>query len=54
VWAGDSKIVELLLSRGAKPNVTGGKFYPTVLDFARANSGPELVKLLESASATAK
>ena len=54
VWAGDSKIVELLLSRGAKPNVTGGKFYPTVLDFSRANSGPELVKLLESASATAK
>lgn len=47
VWAGDKEIVELLLRRGAKTDAVGGKFYPTILDYARKHSSPEIIQLLE-------
>lgn len=49
VWAGDKEIVELLLKHGARTNVVGGKFYDTILGYARQHSSPEIVKLLETA-----
>jgi hypothetical protein len=49
VWAGDKEIVALLLNRGAKTEVTGGKFYRTILDYAREHSAPEIIALLEKA-----
>ena len=48
VWGGHKEVVELLLRRGASTDVTGGKFYRTILDYARANSRPEIVSLLEN------
>ena len=48
VWGGHKDVVELLLRRGASTNVVGGKFYRTILDYARANSRPEIVSLLEN------
>jgi ankyrin repeat protein len=48
VWAGHKDVVELLLRRGASTDVVGGKFYRTILDYARANSPPEIVSLLET------
>jgi ankyrin repeat protein len=51
VWAGDKEIVKLLLDRGAKTDVVGGKFYPTILDYARKHSAREIVELLEKAGA---
>jgi ankyrin repeat protein len=51
VWAGDAKIVKLLLSRGAKTDVVGGKFYPTILDYAREHSSPEIVAMLAATRA---
>jgi ankyrin repeat protein len=51
VWAGDKEIVKLLLDRGANPDVTGGKFYPRILDYAREHSAREIVDLLEKAGA---
>lgn len=48
VWGGHKEVVELLLRRGASTDVTGGKFYGTILDYARANSPPEIVSLLEN------
>jgi ankyrin repeat protein len=48
VWGGYKEVVELLLRRGASADVTGGKFYRTILDYARAHSPPEIVSLLES------
>lgn len=50
VWAGDKDIVELLLKRGAKTDVVGGKFYPTILDYARKHSDPAITELLENAA----
>ena len=47
VWGGHKEVVELLLRRGASTEVVGGKFYRTILDYARANSRPEIVSLLE-------
>ena len=49
VRAGDAKIVKLLLSHGAKTEVVGGKFYPTILDYAHKHSSPEIVAILEAA-----
>jgi ankyrin repeat protein len=48
VWGGHKEVVELLLRRGASTEVVGGKFYRTILDYARANSPPEIVSLLEN------
>jgi ankyrin repeat protein len=48
VWGGHQEVVELLLRRGASTDVIGGKFYRTILDYARANSRPEIVSLLEN------
>jgi ankyrin repeat protein len=48
VWGGHKEVVELLLRRGASTEVVGGKFYRTILDYARANSRPEIVSLLEN------
>jgi ankyrin repeat protein len=48
VWRGHKEVVELLLRRGASTDVSGGKFYRTILDYARANSRPEIVSLLEN------
>ena len=48
VWGGHKEVVELLLRRGASTDVVGGKFYRTILDYARANSRPEIVSLLEN------
>lgn len=47
VWGGHKEVVELLLRRGASTEAAGGKFYRTILDYARANSRPEIVSLLE-------
>lgn len=51
VWAGDKEVVQLLLVRGADTDVTGGKFYPTILDYAVEYSSPEIVELLRKAGA---
>jgi ankyrin repeat protein len=51
VRAGDTEIVKLLLDRGANTDVTGGKFYRTILDYARKHSAREIVELLEKAGA---
>jgi ankyrin repeat protein len=48
VWGGHKEVVELLLRRGAATDVVGGKFYRTILDYARAHSSPEIVSLLEN------
>jgi len=48
VWGGHKDVVELLLRREASTDVSGGKFYRTILDYARANSRPEIVSLLEN------
>jgi ankyrin repeat protein len=48
VWGGHKEAVELLLRRGASTDAAGGKFYRTILDYARANSRPEIVSLLEN------
>jgi ankyrin repeat protein len=48
VWGGHKEVVELLLRRGGSTDVVGGKFYRTILDYARANSRPEIVSLLEN------
>jgi ankyrin repeat protein len=51
VWVGDPEIVKLLLKRGAKTDVVGGKFYSTILEYARKNSTPGILKMLEAAAA---
>jgi hypothetical protein len=48
VWGGHKEVVELLLRRGASTDVVGGKFYKIILDYARANSPPEIMSLLEN------
>jgi hypothetical protein len=48
VWGGHKEVVELLLHRGASTHAVGGKFYETILDYARANSSPEIVSLLQN------
>ena len=48
VWGGHKEVVELLLRRGASTDVVGGKFYKTILDYARANSPAEIVSLLQN------
>lgn len=48
VWGNHKEVVELLLRRGASTEVVGGKFYETILDYARAHSLPEIVSLLEN------
>ena len=48
VWGGHKEVVELLLRQGASTDVTGGKGYRTILDYARANSRPEILSLLEN------
>jgi ankyrin repeat protein len=49
VWAGDTRIVNMLLSHGAKTNAGGGWRYRTILDYARANSSKEILSMLEEA-----
>jgi ankyrin repeat protein len=49
VWAGNGEIVGLLLDHGAKIDVVGGKFYPSIRDYARAHSSPRIIALLEEA-----
>ena len=46
VWGGHFQAAELLCQAGADCNVTGGKFYPNLLDFATTHSDPQLVELL--------
>src|SRR5262249_23001020 len=46
VWAGDPEIVRLLLARGARVDVIGGKRYATILEYARAHSTPVIVDLM--------
>ncbi len=46
VWGGHLPAAELLCQAGANCNVTGGKFYPNLLDFAVKHSDPQLVELL--------
>jgi ankyrin repeat protein len=48
VWGAHKEVVELLLRRGASTDVTGGKFYETILDYARARAPAEIVSLLEN------
>ena len=46
VWAGHYEIAELLCKSGADCNVTGGKFYPRLLDGALKHSDKKMVDLL--------
>ena len=50
VWVGDAVLVQLLLKYGAKTDTGGGKRERTLLDYARKNSSPEIVALLEKAA----
>jgi ankyrin repeat protein len=47
VWAGHTEVVRLLMMRGAHTDVTGGKRYRTILEYARKHASPEIVSLLE-------
>jgi tankyrase len=49
VWADKAEVVELLIKHGARTDAGGGKFYPTVLDVARARASKKVVDLLENA-----
>jgi len=46
VWGGHLAVAELLCKAGANCNVTGGKFYPTLLDYAQEHSDPLMIELL--------
>ena len=46
VWAGHYEIAEILCKAGADCNVTGGKFYPRLLDYALKHSDKKMVDLL--------
>jgi len=46
VWSKHYEIAELLCEAGADCNVTGGKFYPTLLDYALRHSDRKMVSLL--------
>src|ERR1035437_870753 len=46
VWANHVEIVEILCKAGANCNVVGGKFYPTLLDYAKKHSDKKIVELL--------
>jgi ankyrin repeat protein len=46
VWGGHYEVAELLCKAGADCNVTGGKFFPNLLDFAQKHSDPKTIQLL--------
>jgi ankyrin repeat protein len=46
VWGGHYEAAELLCNAGADCNVTGGKFDPTLLDFAMKHSDQKMIDLL--------
>jgi ankyrin repeat protein len=47
VLAKQFEIAEILCKAGADCNVSGGKFYPRLLDFATKHSEPRMVELLK-------
>ena len=47
VWGGHAEVVSLLLHNGARMDATGGKYYPTIFDYARQHSSCEILNLLE-------
>ncbi len=53
VWAGHYEIAKILCEAGADCNMTGGKFYPRLLDFASRHSDRKMVDLLEKHGAKA-
>jgi ankyrin repeat protein len=46
VWSGHYEIAQMLCETGADCNVTGGKFYTTLLDYAVKNSDKKMIALL--------
>jgi len=46
VWAGHYEAAKILCEAGADCNMTGGKFYPRLLDFALRHSDKKIVDLL--------
>jgi ankyrin repeat protein len=48
VWGGHIATARLLCDAGANCNVTGGKLYPRLLDFAAEHSDPDMIDLLVS------
>ncbi len=48
VWGKHEKVVRLLIEYGATTDATGGKYYPTILDYAHQHSSKEIQGLLNS------
>lgn len=48
VWAGKTNMVEFLIASGASTNAVGGKFYPSITEYAEKHSGKRIVELLKS------
>jgi ankyrin repeat protein len=46
VWEGHYEVAEILCKAGADCNVTGGKYFPCLLDYAMHNSDRRMVDLL--------
>jgi hypothetical protein len=46
VWAGHYEIAEILCNAGADCNMSGGKFYPRLLDYASKHSDKKMINLL--------
>lgn len=52
VWAGHYEVAKILCEAGAECNMTGGKFYPRLLDYALRHSDRKTVSLLVKYGAT--
>jgi hypothetical protein len=52
VWAKQYEIAEILCNAGANCNVSGGKNYPRLLDYAVKHSDQKMIELLRKHGAT--
>jgi ankyrin repeat protein len=52
VWSGHYEIAQMLCEAGADCNMTGGKFYPKLLDYALKHSDDKMIALLVKFGAT--
>lgn len=46
VWGGHAEVLKFLLENGAEPKGVGGKFYPSIFDYAVHHSEARIVELL--------